>query len=99
FADLALEYWRATGTTGNDTVAISEQPTPVGTPAMREGTPSTTATPAEGPTPGKTTPSPSPTVAAPAAKAALSPSTAFSAPTDTRIVVNAPSHRMDVFQD
>jgi lipoprotein-anchoring transpeptidase ErfK/SrfK len=97
FANLALEHWRATGTGGNDTVALSEEPTPLGTPQMIEGSPTPTGTPAGGTSPG---PSPTASPTAPnAAKAALTASAAFTAPADTRIVVNAPAHRMDIFQD
>ncbi|MEP7337227.1 MAG: L,D-transpeptidase [Acidobacteriota bacterium] len=96
FANLALEHWHAAGT-GNDTVALSEEPAPLGTPSVMEGAPTPSGTLAAG-----TSPSPSPTAsptASRAAKTASTASAAFTAPADTRIVVNAPSHRMDVFQD
>lgn len=95
FADFALEHWRTIGSSNNDTVALSEEPTPLGTPSMIEGSPSPTGTPIAG-----TSPSPSPSAAATKGKAATATaSAAFTAPSDTRIVVNAPSHRMDVFQE
>ncbi|MDQ3010319.1 MAG: L,D-transpeptidase [Acidobacteriota bacterium] len=114
FAALALEHWRTIDTSGNDTVALSEEPAPLGTPASQI-TPAGQMTPiTAGATPlptgtllAATTPSPSTSpvapatrpATAPAAKSATTHSMPFSAPGDTRIVVNAPSHRMDVFQN
>ncbi len=107
FADFALEHWRAIGASGNDTVALSEEPTPLGTPTIMEGAPSPSGTPAAGtassPSPSASAATASPT-SSPAAsvttgKTAVTASAAFTAPADTRIVVNAPSHRMDIFQD
>src|SRR5262249_30300489 len=97
FAEFALERWGAVGNSGSDTVAISEQLTPSGTPTPRppSGTPLPTGTPLAERTPP---PSPSPTEA-PTTKTAVTPSAPFSAPPDTRIVVNAPAHRLDVFQN
>ena len=88
FADLALERWQKLSGNDADTVALGEQPTLLGTPSPVDVPP----------VPG-TSPSPSPSASPNAAKAALTPTGPFSAPPDTRIVVNAPSHRMDIFQD
>jgi len=89
FADFVLERWRTMGSSDSDTVSISEEPAALGTPS-----------PIELPPDPRTSPSPSPSAAAgSAAKPVLTPSAPFSAPTDTRIVVNAPSRRMDVFQN
>jgi len=101
FAEFVLERWRAVGSGSGDTIALSEEPTPLGTPGLIELTP--TPLP-PGATPGaEAAPSPSPSPSASpsvaATKLAVTASAAFSAPADTRIVVNAPSHRMDVFQD
>lgn len=86
FADFALERWQKISGNDSDTVALGEEPT-------LSGTPSPVDVP---PVPG-TSPSPSPSPAA--AKAAVTPSGPFLAPPDTRIIVNAPAHRMDIFQD
>lgn len=87
FAELVLERWHQIGSSDTDAIAI-EDPGPLGTPALKELPPDPNASP-----------SPSPTTATEAAKLTLTPSGPFSAPQDTRIVVNAPSHRMDIFQD
>jgi len=93
-AEFALERYSTVAGSGNDTIALSEEPTPLPTLAVPSGTPSSgTPLPTETPLP-----SPSPT-GAPAARTTVTPSPPFSAPADTRIVVNAPAYRMDVFQN
>lgn len=92
FAEFVLERWRKIGSRDEDTIALSEEPTPLGTPSLVEISP--VATPAI-----EASPSPSPSVTIAAMAAALLPSGPFAAPQDTRIVVNAPAHRMDIFQN
>jgi lipoprotein-anchoring transpeptidase ErfK/SrfK len=94
-AEFALERYSTVGSNGNDSIALSEEPTPLPTLVVPGGTPS-----GETPLPSATPlPSPSPTASPSTTKTAVTPSAPFSAPADTRIVVNAPSHRLDVFEN
>lgn len=86
FADFVIERWQKIGSSDADTIALSEQPSPLPTLSPIDVPPGTSATPATSPT-------------ADPAKVALMPSAPFSAPPDTRIVVNAPAHRMDIFEN
>jgi lipoprotein-anchoring transpeptidase ErfK/SrfK len=98
FALFARNRWRLLGSQENE-IALADAmplasitPLPEGTP-LPELTPAETAAPEASITPGA---SPSPT-----SSPAGAPKMAASAlvPVDTRIVVNAPAYRMDVFQD
>ena len=86
FADFVIERWQKIGSSDADTIALSEQPSPLPTLSPMDVPPGASATPAPSPT-------------ADPAKVALMPSAPFSAPPDTRIVVNAPAHRMDIFEN
>lgn len=93
FASFALMRWQQLGSQENE-IALAEEPLPLA---------SITPLPATAPT---ETPLPSPS---PSASPSVSPSPAMrannvappllTAPLDTRIVVNAPAYRMDIFQD
>ncbi|MEK7832738.1 MAG: L,D-transpeptidase, partial [Acidobacteriota bacterium] len=85
FAALALERWQKIGSSESDTITLAEEPTVLGTPSLMDVPPAGTP--------------PSPSPSASPAKVALTPSGPFLAPPDTRIIVNAPAHRMDIFQD
>jgi L,D-transpeptidase ErfK/SrfK len=84
-ATLALERWQAAGDGGGDDTAS----VPLATPTL----PSTLDP--RGPSPSPTA-SPSTTGVA---GTALTPGIPYMAPADTRIVVNAPAYRMDVFRN
>lgn len=86
FADFVVARWQKIGSGDTDTLALNEEPSPL-----------PTLSPIEVPPNAAASPSPSPT--ADPAKLALMPSGPFAAPSDTRIVVNAPSHRLDVFEN
>src|SRR5262249_30640904 len=86
FADFALRRWRLVGSLENDSL-VAEAALPSATLSAGAPTPlATTPTPGPSATPAVT---PSPVAATPA----------FAAPTDTRILVNAPAHRLDVFEN
>ena len=87
FAEFVLGRWQKMGNSDADTIAVSEQASPLPTLSPIDVPPGISASPA-----------PSPAVVN-SAKLAITPSTPFSAPTDTRIVVNAPAHRMDIFEN
>lgn len=88
FAELALERWQKTGSSESDTIALGEEPSVLGTPSLMDVPPG-----------ANTSPSPSPSASPGAANSALNLSGPFLAPPDTRIIINAPAHRMDIFQD
>lgn len=83
FADFVVARWQKLGSNDSDTLALSEEPSPLPTLSPIDVPPNATA-------------SPSPSVDP--AKLALMPSGPFAAPSDTRVVVNAPAHRLDVFE-
>ncbi|MBS1791637.1 MAG: L,D-transpeptidase [Acidobacteria bacterium] len=86
FADFVIERWQKIGNNDADTLALSEEPSPLPTLSPIEVPPNTSA-------------SPGPSPSADPTKVALMPSGPFAAPSDTRIVVNAPAHRLDVFEN
>ena len=85
-AVLALERWRAAADGGGDEATA----VPLATPTLP-----TTLDPR-----GSSSPSPtaSPSSATGAAGVPLTPSAPYMAPGDTRVIVNAPAYRMDVFR-
>jgi lipoprotein-anchoring transpeptidase ErfK/SrfK len=87
FAEFIIERWQKIGTSDEtDLLSISEQPSPL-----------PTLSPIDLPPDASASPSPSPSTNPPTV--ALMPTGPFSAPPDTRIVVNAPAHRMDIFEN
>lgn len=98
-----LDHWRYhsgdTGDTGNRAETMpAASPSPGITPAASpspEATAGTAPSPGAPPSPG-VSPSPA-TSPSPAASATPEMSPPYSAPSDTRIVINAPAYRMDVF--
>jgi lipoprotein-anchoring transpeptidase ErfK/SrfK len=87
FADFALRRWQLVGSLDNDAL-VAEAPLPSASPlaTLPLATPSPLTTPTPGGTPA-VTPTP------------IAPTPAFAAPADTRILVNTPAHRLDVFQN
>jgi lipoprotein-anchoring transpeptidase ErfK/SrfK len=86
FADFALRRWQLIGSLENGEL-VAEAPLPSATLSPVSPTPlAASPTPSVGSTPAAT---PSPVATTPA----------FTAPVDTRILVNAPAFRLDVFQN
>ncbi len=98
FASFALIRWQQLGALENE-VALAEEPLPLAsiTPLPLA---TATETPLPSPEASATPPSPPSSVASPspAARANNAAPPVF-VPLDTRIVVNAPAYRMDIFQD
>lgn len=99
-ADLALERWRtgvndtaqasATPSSAAPTPSVNLSPVPLASPPL----PSDLSTP--GATGANARPGVSPS---PTGSATSSPTAVYGVPIDTRVVVNAPAHRMDVFEN
>ncbi len=98
FASFALTRWQQLGARENE-VALAEEPLPLAsiTPLPLIAA---TETPLPSPEASATSPSPPSSVASPSPAArANSAAPPVLVPVDTRIVVNAPAYRMDIFQD
>lgn len=102
-ADLALERWR---TGGNDVAQTSATPTGAMPTPSTNLSPVPLASPplpSELSTPPATSISPRPGISPSPASGARSPApaapAAYGVPTDSRVVVNAPAHRMDIFEN
>lgn len=85
FAEFVIGRWQKIANSDAETVAVTEQALPLPTLSPMD-------------VPSGVSASPAPSAAANSAKTAISPSAPFSAPSDTRIVVNAPAHRLDIFE-
>ncbi|MBI1761965.1 MAG: L,D-transpeptidase [Acidobacteria bacterium] len=102
FASFALLRWQQLGASENE-IALAEEPLPLASITPLPGasvTPLPVASATETPLPSPTasaSPSASPSPAVRANNATAPP--LLTAPLDTRIVVNAPAYRMDIFQD
>lgn len=94
FADFALRRWRLVGSSEADALVAEASPVPLATLPLASPTPLTTS-----PTPLTTSPTPTPGGTPIATPSPVAVTPAFAAPVDTRIVVNAPAFRMDVFQN
>ena len=96
---LALQRWAAS----NDAAGEDERPLALATPALSATLdPRGNASSSPSPSPSASATGPPAVTASPGAPGAASvlvASAPYSAPADTRIVVNAPAYRMDVFQD